>query len=108
MNNDNLTVLVSGGWSMLLSEHVYCVAIEFKITEQYSKKSASNFALILNIPPQKWSHHSDDSESHSYRQLVIGSFIKTMHPLMTSHAEFFSETSNHLSDSALQPVFGTL
>ena len=38
---------------MLLSEHVYCVALTFKMTEPYSIQSASNFLLRLNIPPQK-------------------------------------------------------
>ena len=51
-----------------------------------------------------------DSEDLSYGQLVIGSFITTMYPLyITSHAEFFCETSNYPGDSApLQPRFGTL
>ena len=34
---------------MLLSEHVHCVVIPFKMTEQ-SNKSASSFTLNLNIP----------------------------------------------------------
>ena len=33
MNNDDFAVLVSGGCWMPLSEHVYCVAITFKMTE---------------------------------------------------------------------------
>ena len=37
---------------MLLSEHVYCVAVTFKVTEQ-SNEFASIFVLNLNIPPQK-------------------------------------------------------
>ena len=36
----------------MVSEHVYYVAIKFKLTE-YSNKSASNFALSLNIPFRK-------------------------------------------------------
>ena len=34
---------------MPLSEHVYCVAVGFQLTE-YSNKPASDFALSLNIP----------------------------------------------------------
>ena len=34
VNNDNFTVLVSGGGWTLLSEHVYCVAVAFKMTER--------------------------------------------------------------------------
>ena len=33
MNNDNFTVLVSGGRWIPLSEQVYCVAVAFKMTE---------------------------------------------------------------------------
>ena len=43
----------------------------------------------------------DDSEVCSYGQLLIGSFITTRLPRIPSHAEFFVETSNHESDSAL-------
>ena len=32
MNDDDFTVLVSGGGRPLLSEHVYCVAITLKMT----------------------------------------------------------------------------
>ena len=38
---------------MPLSEHVYCVAVTFKMTEQVQQKSTLNFARSLNIPPQK-------------------------------------------------------
>ena len=61
-----------------MSEHVYCVAITFKMTE-WNNKSVSNYVLSLNIP--LW-NYSDDSESHSYGQMVIDSFIMTMCPLM--------------------------
>ena len=51
MNNDDFTVLVSGD-GRRLSEHMYCVAIAFKMTEQVEKSySASYLALSLNIPP---------------------------------------------------------
>ena len=33
VNNDDFTVLVRGGGRLLLSEHVYCVVIAFKMTE---------------------------------------------------------------------------
>ena len=51
-------------------------------------------------------NYSDDSDGHSYGQLVIGSFITTKRLLM-SHAGFFCETSNNPGDSAsLQSRFG--
>ena len=62
-----------------VSEHVYCVAIAFKMTERLSNESASNFALSLNIPPQKLSGWF---RGHSYEWLVIGSFIMTTSLLM--------------------------
>ena len=53
-------------------------------------------------------NYSASAESHSYGQLVIGSFIPARSRI-ASHAEFFGETSNHSGDSApLQPRFGTL
>ena len=52
----------------------------------------------------------DDSEGHSYGQLVIGSFIMTTCPSsIMYHAEFFGKTSNHTGESVpLEPRFGAL
>ena len=48
MNNDDFTVLVSGGGQqMLLSEHVYCVAIAFKMTEQVEQRICIKFCVKL-------------------------------------------------------------
>ena len=91
---------------MLSNEHVYCVVVAFKMTEQ-SNESVPNFALSLNI---LCGNYWGDSEGHSYGQLVIGSFIVKTCPLMhkVSCIEFFGKTSNHPDDSApLQPRFGT-
>ena len=52
-----------------------------------------------------------NENSHSYGQLVIGSLITTMHPLMhhVCCRVFFSKTSHHAGYSAtLQPRFGAL
>ena len=38
---------------MLLSEHEYCVAITFKMTERVEQQIYIKFALSLNVPPQK-------------------------------------------------------
>ena len=51
-----LSLLLSGGGS---SQHVYCVVIAFKMTEE-NNESASNFALTLNIPPWKRFDYSED------------------------------------------------
>ena len=65
---------------MLLSEHVYCVPVTFKMTEWVDNKSASNFVLSLNIPLQKlfiwfrrlqlwvtgdWQLHHDNTPTHA-------------------------------------------
>ena len=52
-----------------------------------------------------------DKNGHSCGQLVMGSFITTMCPLMLhiSCRVFFGKTSNHPGDSdPLQPKLGTL
>ena len=70
-----------------MSEHVYCAAITFKLTE-YSNESASNFVLSLNIPPRKlfgrfrrpqlwatgdWQLHQDNAPAHASR--LVQSFL---------------------------------
>ena len=58
---------------MPLSEHVYCVAIAFKMTSKYS---ATN---LLEISHQPWTflcgNYSVGSEGCCYGQLEIGGFI---------------------------------
>ena len=72
---------------MLLSEHVYCVAIPFKMTEQ-------NSALSLNIPPRKL---FEDSEGHSYGQTGDWQLHHDNEPTGASHlVQYFGETSNLL------------
>ena len=46
MNNDDFTVLVSGG-SRHLSEHVYCVAVTLKMTEQVGQRICIKFCIKL-------------------------------------------------------------
>ena len=70
---------------MPLSENVYCVAVTFKMTERVEQQICTKFCVKLE-------HSSietiaDDSEGHSYGQLVIVSFITTMCPL--THDIFF-------------------
>ena len=73
MNNDDFTVLVSGGGR----RHWMSMCTVWPSHSKWlSNKSTSNFALSLNIPPWKL---FNDSECHQYEHLVIGSFIRTMH-----------------------------
>ena len=38
MSNDNFTVLSQWEWWTLLSEHMYCVVVTFKMTEQVEQR----------------------------------------------------------------------
>ena len=78
-----------------------------KWLSKLTNKSALNFALSLNIPLRK---RLDDSEGHSYGQLVIGSFITTMRPLIHHvSCRIFGKTLQYSDDSGpLQPIFGAL
>ena len=84
---------------MLLSEHVYCVAVAFKMTKWVEQWLCIKFSLSLNIPPWKlfrwfrrwqlwatgdWQLHRDNTPSQC----------------LMSHVEVFGETSNHSGDSA--------
>ena len=66
---------------MLLSEHVYCVATAFKMTEEVEQHICIKFCVKLGHSSTE-TDDSDDSEGCSYGQLVIGSFIKTTCLLM--------------------------
>ena len=63
-----------------MSEHVYCVAVTFKMTEQVEQRICVKFYVKLEhfLRGNYW----DDSEGLSYGQQVIGSFIMTTHLLM--------------------------
>ena len=60
---------------MPLSEHVYCVAIAYKMTEQVEQ-----ICIKFCVKPEHSPHRNYlyDSKGHSYGQLVVGSFIMTM------------------------------
>ena len=69
---------------MPLSEHVHCVAITFKMTERVEQRICINFCVKLELS-FLCGNYWDDPEGHSYGQLVISSFITTMHPAHASH-----------------------
>ena len=64
---------------MPLSEHVYCVATAFKVTEWVEQGICVKFCIKLEHSSAEtiWMNQ----KGHSYWQLMIGSFIMTMHPL---------------------------
>ena len=96
---------------MPLSEHVYGVAVAFKMTEHAEQWICIKFALSLSIPLQKpfrwcrrpqlwatgdWQLHHDNVSTHASR-------------VMQSFLWWLVMTSNHPGDSApIQPKFGAL
>ena len=92
---------------MLLSEHVYCVAITFKMTEWVEQQICIRFCVKLQ--------HSCAETIRWFRrpQLWARADWQLHHDNVPAHAshlmQFFGETSNYPGDSApLQPRFGTL
>ena len=87
-----------------LSEHVYCVAIAFKMTEPVEQQICIKFCVKLEHPSMEdW----DNSEGLSW-WLAASSWLHACSCTM-SCGEFFGDTSNHPGDSApLQPRLDTL
>ena len=50
VNDDDFTALVSWGQQTLLSEHVYCVAVTFKVTERVEQRICITFCVKLEHP----------------------------------------------------------
>ena len=108
MNNDDFTVLVSGGSRHRLSEHVYCVAITFKMTEQVKQQICIKFYIKLE-------HSSMEPIQMIQKATAMGNWWwaassqQGAHSCITSSAEISGKTSNHPGDSApLQPRVGPL
>ena len=88
LNNDDFTVLVSGGGRRHWVSMCTVWAWHSKWLSKQSNKSESNFALILNIPPQKlfgwfrrlqlwttsdWQLHHNNASAHTSR--LVQSFL---------------------------------
>ena len=93
---------------MLLSEHVYCVAVTFKMSEWGEQRICIPFGVKLE-------HSSMETIWMIQKAAAVGNWWLAASSrqcacsCIMSHAEFFGETSNHLGDTAhLQPRFGTL
>ena len=91
-----------------LSEHVYCVAITFKMTEGAEQQICIKFCIKLK-------HSSTETIWMMQKATAMGNWWSAAsswqctRSCITSHAEFFGKTSNHSGDSApLQPRCGTL
>ena len=90
---------------MPLSEHLYCVAVTFKMTEQVEQRIWIKFHLKLD-------YSSEDIIQMIQKSTAIGNWYQQLHHSTPTHAsrlmQFFCETSNHAGDSALlQPIFVT-
>ena len=93
---------------MPLSEHVYCVAITFKITERVEQWICIKFCIKLE-------HSSIETIQMIQKATVMGNWwlaaLSRQYTCscITSCAVFFGETLNHSGDSVLlQPRFGAL
>ena len=93
---------------MPLSEHVYCVAIIFKMTEWVEQWICIKFCVKLE-------HSSMETIWMTQKATAMGNWwwaaSSWQHTCLciTSCAEFFGKTSNHPGDSApLQSRFGAL
>ena len=90
---------------MPLSEHVYCVTVPFKMTEQVEQQMCIKFCI-------KFEHSSVENIQMIQKVTAMdnwwlaASSWQCAHSCITSHAEFFGKTSNHPGDSASpQPIF---
>ena len=91
-----------------VSEHVYCVAVIFKIVEQGEQRICIKFCIKLEYSSAGTIWMIQKAKAMGNWWLAVSS-PHNAYSCITSCAEIFGETSNHPSDSAsLQPRFGTL
>ena len=106
--NNDFTVLVSGGCRCHWVSMCTVWPSHSKWLSKKSKESAPDFALSLNILLWKLLRWFRRAAAMGNWWLAASS-QQHAHRCITSHAEFFDKTSNHLGDSApLQPRFGAL
>ena len=99
VNNDDFTVLVSEGSRLhVYCEHVYCVAIAFKMTERVEQRICIRFGINLE-------HSSTEIIQMTQKATAMGNCDWQLHrDNATTHAsrlmQFSCKTSNHPGDSA--------
>ena len=82
-----------------VSEHVYCVAIAFKMTEWVEQRICIKLCTKLK-------HSSMETIQMIQKAAAVGNWWlaassrQCAHPCITSHAKIFGETLNHPDDSA--------
>ena len=93
---------------MLVSEHVYCVAIAFNLTEWIEQKICIKFCMKLEQSSVETTLLIQKATGMGNWWLTASSWQRT-HSCIISHTELFGETSNHPGESVpLQPRFGIL
>ena len=96
-----------GQW-MPLSEHVYCVAITFKMTQRVEQQICIKFCMKLEHSSAETIWMIEKATAKGTWWLAASSQQNT-HSCIISRVEFFGETSNHQGDwGPLWPRFGAL
>ena len=103
VNNDDFTVLVSG--AVDTTEWV-CVLCGCHIQNDWASRATNLRQILCEAWMFLHGNYSDDSEGCSYGQLVIGSFIITMHSLI--HHASCSLLAKHQITQVTQPPFVVL
>ena len=94
---------------MPLSEHVYYVAVAFKITELVGQWACIRFCIKLEHSSVETIHMIQKSAAMGNWWLAASSWQRARSCIITSCTEFFGKTSNHPGDSVpLKPRFGAL
>ena len=100
----------TGQWGrqMPLSEHVYCVAVTFKMTEWVEQWICTKLCVKGEHSPTETTGMIQKAAAKGTWWLAASSWQYTC-PFIISCVEFFGKTSNCPGDSApQQPRFGTL
>ena len=96
------------GQQMPLSEHVYCVAVTFKMTERVEQRICIKFWVKLEHFSIETIHMVQKAAAMG-NWWVAASSQQHTRSWITSHADFFLWNIKSPNDSApLQPRFGTL
>ena len=84
---------------MPLSEHVYCVAVTFKMTERVEQQICITFCIKLAHSSMETIWMVEKAAALGHWRLATSS-RQCNHSRITSCAECFGETSDHPGDSA--------
>ena len=100
MNSDDFTVLVSGGVDTV-SEHVYCVAVAFKMTEWIEQRICIKFCIKLK-------HSSIENIQLIQKAAAMGNWwLQLHHDNMPTHASRLMQSflAKHQITQVTQPPY---